>query len=230
MSFNIDKCKVMHIGSKNIEYKYNFYDRELAVSAGEKDLGVYIDRDFKVSKQCIEAEKKAMKMLGYIKRTFTYKSKEIVLTLFKTLVRPHLEYAVQMWCPYLRKDIERLEKVQAIATKMIPGLRNISYKRRLGQLNMFSLETRRLRGELIQAFKIIRGFDNVDARKLFSFSDTITRGNGYKIRLPIARTEVFRNFFTYKVINSWNDLSSEVVSSPSVNAFKARLDKILPVG
>ena len=171
-----------------------------------------------------------MKVLGFIKRTFTHKSENIVITLYKALVRPHLEYAVQFWSPYLTKDIEKLERVQARATKMIPALRRLSYERRLAKLKMFTLETRRLRGELIQAFKIIRGFDNVDAKKLFQFSNNNTRNNGFKIILPIARSQVMRNFFTYKTINKWNNLPCEVVNSPSIDAFKRRLDKILPIG
>ena len=126
----------------------------------------------------------------------------------------------------------RIKKVlvQARATKLIPRLRNISYKRRLLNLNMFSLETRRLRGELIQAFKIIKGFDNIDPRKLFDFCHNNTRTNGFKIKLPLAKTQVLRNFFTYKVINHWNKLPNEVVTSKSVDAFKRNIDKILPIG
>ena len=230
MKFNLDKCKIMHIGSKNQLHDYLFYDKVLTRSSCEKDLGIYICDDLKVSRQCLEAEKKAMKVLGFIKRTFTHKSENIVITLYKALVRPHLEYAVQFWSPYLTKDIEKLERVQARATKMIPALRRLSYERRLAKLKMFTLETRRLRGELIQAFKIIRGFDNVDAKKLFQFSNNNTRNNGFKIILPIARSQVMRNFFTYKTINKWNNLPCEVVNSPSIDAFKRRLDKILPIG
>lgn len=230
MQFNVDKCKVMHIGNNNPNHIYRFFGGELTTSSCERDLGVFVCDNFKFSKQCIAAEKKAMKILGFIKRSFYYKSEKLILTLFKSLVRPHLEYAVQFWCPYLKKDIERLERVQARATKMIPHLRKISYKRRLVKLNMFSLETRRLRGELIQAFKIIRGFDNVDANKFFNFCNINTRNNGYKIKLPIAKTQPLRNFFTYKVINHWNKLPYEIVSSKSVDTFKLKIDKILPIG
>ena len=227
MRFNLDKCKVMHIGVNNPKSPYTFFNQFLTISTCEKDLGVYICDSLKVSMQCLEAEKKALKVLGFIKRSFNYKNQEIIITLYKSLVRPHLEYAVQMWSPYLRKDIERLERVQARATKLIPSLRNISYERRLKELNMFSLETRRKRGELIETFKIIQGFENIDSNKLFSFNTNITRSNGYKIHLPVARTEIYRNFFTYKVINAWNNLSEEIVNSPSVNVFKNRIDKLL---
>jgi ribonuclease P/MRP protein subunit RPP40 len=90
----------------------------------EKDLRVWINNELKSTNQCIEVEKKCNRLLGYIKRQFEYKINTIVTTLYKTLVRPHLEYAVQFWSPSLGKDIDRLERVQARTTKLIPEIRN----------------------------------------------------------------------------------------------------------
>ena len=78
----------------------------------EKDLGVMVDENLLGSRQCVVAVKKANRMLGYIARSIEYKSKEVILTLYNTLVRPHLEYCVQFWGPHYKKDIEALEKVQ----------------------------------------------------------------------------------------------------------------------
>ena len=153
MPFNVDKCKVMHIGFRNKKIKYELFGRELASCEMERDLGVIITSDMKSSKQCIEAEKKAQKLLGYIKRQFSSRKRETILTLYNALVRPHLEYAVQFWSPSLRRDIDRLESIQARATKLISEIRNVSYERRLDKLNLFSLEVRRLRGQLIETFK-----------------------------------------------------------------------------
>ena len=87
-------------------------------------LGVLVSKDFKMSwsKQCIEASKIANRMLGYIRKSITSKSKEIVLPLYRGMVRPHLEYAVQFWSSFQRKDIDLQEKVQHRATKMIHGI------------------------------------------------------------------------------------------------------------
>ena len=95
MPFNLDKCKIMHIGHKNKNEKYELLGKEIESVQQEKDLGVVITNDLKSSNPCIEAVKKAQKLLGYIKRQFRTRNKETILTLYNALVRPHLEYAVQ---------------------------------------------------------------------------------------------------------------------------------------
>ena len=149
------------------------------------------------------------------------------MKLYNALVRPHLEYAVQFWSPSQINDIERLEKVQAKATKMIPSLRNISYERRLTRLNLFSLEKRRLRGQLIETFKILKGINNIDYRNIFALSENQTRSNGWKLELKRFNTSQCGNFFTYRVPTFWNKLPSEVVDCTSVEQFKIKLDKVI---
>ena len=227
MPFNLDKCKVMHIGHKNLNYNYNLLGKELESCQQEKDLGVTITNDLQSSKQCIEVEKKAQKLLGYIKRQFRSRKKENIVTLYNALIRPHLEYCVQFWSPSLRKDIERLEAVQARATKLIPSIRHLSYERRLEHLNMYSLEKRRLRGQLIETFKILKGFDKIDYRPLFTFSQNQTRSNGWKLELKRFNTSQCGNFFTFKMPSYWNRLPTEVVESTTVDQFKSRLDKVI---
>ena len=227
MPFNVDKCKVMHIGYKNINAKYELLGENLESCLEEKDLGVVITNDLKPSKQCIEAEKKAPKILGYIKHHFKTRKKETILTLYNALVRPHLEYAVQFWAPSLRKDIERLEAVQARATKLIPSIRHLNYHRRLDRLNLFSLEKRRLKGQLLETFKILSGINNINSEGLFSLNNNCTRSNGWKLQLKRFNTSQCGNFFTYKVPSYWNRLPSDVVNSTTINQFKNRLDKVL---
>ena len=227
MPFNLDKCKVMHIGQRNSKAKYELLGKELGICNDEKDLGVIITNDLKPSKQCTEVEKKAQKILGYIKRQFSTRKEETILTLYNALVRPHLEYAVQFWSPSQRNDIERLEKVQARATKLIPSIRHISYDRRLARLNLFSLEKRRLRGQLIETFKILKGIENIDYRRLFTLSSNQTRSNGWKLDLKRFNTSQCGDFFTYKIASHWNKLPADVVNSVNVNQFKNKLDKVI---
>ena len=201
MSLNIDKCNSIHIGYKNINFTYKINDNQLAKTSEHKDLGVIIKSNLKFDKQCLESSKTANKVLGLISRTFDHKSKEVILPLYKSLVRPHLEYAVQFWNPHHRRDIEKLERVQRRATKLIPSIRNKSYNNRLKSLGLQSLETRRMRGQLIEVYKILNNHDSVDGILQLADPTSITRSNGYKLRAKRFRSDVAKNFFANRVVN-----------------------------
>ena len=153
MNFNTSKCAVMHVGHNNQHHEYNMGGTILHETTEEKDLGVWIHKSLKVSKHCAEVTKKANRVLGMIKRNFIYKDKSTVLRLYKSLVRPHLDYCMQAWNPHLRKDINLIEKVQHRATKLIPGMKDLPYEKRLQLCNLMTLEDRRRRGDLIQTYK-----------------------------------------------------------------------------
>jgi ribonuclease P/MRP protein subunit RPP40 len=142
MQFNISKCKVMHLGSGNGNYRYFMDSRELEVVTEDKDLGIQISNDLKPAKQCLLAYFKAIRALGMIRRTIIYKNQDILLRLYKTLVRPHLEYCVSAWSPYYIKDKELLDRVQHRFTRMVPGLRQLPYEQRLQRLGLWTLEER----------------------------------------------------------------------------------------
>ena len=150
MRFNVDKCKVMHLGAKNMHASYMLGGVQLGGSVVEKDLGVLVDHKLNNGMQCQAAVSKASKVLScIIKRGMDSRDRDIILPLYKSLVRPHLEYAVQFWAPVLKKDIRELEKVQRRATKLIRGMEELSYEERLEELNLFTLEKRRIRGDMI---------------------------------------------------------------------------------
>jgi len=111
---NIEKCKVLHIGSDNQHFRYYTDGRELKKCIEEKDLGVIFTNDIKSSRQCLEAYNRDRRILyiGMIKRTTSYKNKDIMLNLYKTLVGPHLEFCTPVWSPHYRKDRILLEKIQ----------------------------------------------------------------------------------------------------------------------
>ena len=112
MSFNADKCKIMHVGRNNPEYKYTMGGREIGRSSAEKDLGIWMEATLKPSKQCAVAARKANFTLGQIQRSFHYRTKKNLVPLFKSFVRPQMECAVQAWCPWNEGDKKCLEKVQ----------------------------------------------------------------------------------------------------------------------
>ena len=141
----LDKCHVLQAGTANQEENYSLLVSALSSVDKERDLGVVITADLKSSAQCIAAEQKALKILGFIKRVSRYRNKRMVLALYKALVRPLLEYGAQFCSPVRRIDVERLEKVQARATKLVPSIRHNGSQRRPADLGLFTVEQRRLR-------------------------------------------------------------------------------------
>ena len=225
MQFNIDKCSVIHMGHGNKHCTYKLGSHLLKSSERERDLGVIIDNSGKVSEQCNVAVKSANSILGIIRRHIKCKNKDIVVRLYKSLVRPKLEYCIQAWSPYLRKDIDMMERVQHRATKMINGLKNVSYETRLERTGLITLEKRRERGDLIEVFKLIKGFENVDYTRFFNLvGSSRTRGHRYKIVKLRSKLDIRKHFFSQRVVNSWNNLPASVVEADSVNSFKNRLD------
>ena len=172
------------------------------------------------------AANKANQILGMIKRNIKWKDKNVITKLYKALVRPKLEYCVQAWCPQLKKDQEVLEKVQQRATKMIEGFQYKTYDERLRETGLTTLVQRRKRGDLIETFKLVKGFTKVDHDKFFTINENIGRGHMYKFAKYRSRLNVRASFFSQRVVNDWNKLPDDVVSADSVNAFKNRLDKI----
>jgi hypothetical protein len=225
MPFNTDKCKVMHFGGHNSKEIYNLNGVALKEVKEETDLGVIVQNNLKVSSQCTKVVKSANRTLGLIRRTFTSRNKAVILPLYKALVRPQLEYCVQAWRPHLSKDVNLLENVQKRALRLVDGCYRVAYDQLLNRFDMTTLEQRRVRGDMIELFKMFKGLVKGDVlEKYFVLSRNSLRGHRYKLFKKSVVSNTGKFAFSNRVVNTWNSLPDEILSCSTVSTFKHKLD------
>ena len=238
MLFHPLKCKVMHLGSTNpgrncVMQSSNGKDHILEAVDTEKDLGVTFDRKLTFSKHVSIQVNRANRILGAVKHTFAVIDMNNFVPLYKSIVRPQLEYATVIWSPKLKRDKDALEQVQRRATRLVSGLSHLSYPERLQKLNLPTLEFRRQRADVIETYKVLKGFDKVKYGRQCSTCgnsmfktclSSATRGHSQKLQVqhqPGPR----KAFFAARVIKMRNRLSKHTVEAPNVETFKFRLGK-----
>ena len=238
MKLHPDKCKVMHLGRDNPQTSYSLKREDgsshtLETTNQEKDLGVLIDDQLKYTAHITSQVNKANRALGLIKHTFKYMDMRAFQLLYKSLIRPHLEYASPVWAAVTKRDQDLLERVQRRATRLVPQLSRLGYSERLEELGLPTLSYRRQRADMIQLFKITNNMDIINLEtvcpicKQKPLQEALAKTTrGHSVKFQVQRNGGPRcHFLTARALQNWNKLSESTVTSKTVNAFKNRLAK-----
>ena len=235
MFYHPDKCHVMKLGTRaaselrDMFVPYELGGHALDVVTSETDLGVTIDCGLTFEKHVAGKCTKANQLLGIIRRTFMHIDRQMFLNLYKAMVRPHLEYANQVWSNRSKKHVEMVEKVQMRATKLVPGKigNEEDYEKRLKMLKLPTLCYRRLRGGIIELYKILTGKYDPDVCEGFIDlrGESNTRGSSLKIFKHRPRLDVRKYSFPHRIVDIWNDIPEKVINASTVVIFESRLDK-----
>jgi len=233
LKFHPQKCKAMRITSARKQPSkicYSISDRMITQVSSIDDLGITFNHHLTFEQHINNKVNKANSLAGMIRRSFVHLDKEMFRTLFKSIVRPHLEYGATVWNPLQGNLITVIENVQRRASKRLPGMVHLSYKERLKLLDLPTLEYRRYRGDMIELYKLFNHHysEKVSVRLLRSLQNKAPRNSSRNHHLVIykdpCQKTVRRSYFKCRVTDQWNNLPEYIISAPSLNTFKNRLD------
>jgi hypothetical protein len=229
MSFNLSKCKIMHVGLHNPQYEYFMNGTKLGTTEEERDIGVLVTQNLKPSAQCSQAAGRAMSVLGQLRRNFHYRDRHIFLKLYKQYVRPHLEFSSPAWSPWLQGDKDVLEKVQEKALKMISGLKGATYEEKCAELGLKTLEERRGGQDMALVHKFLTEQTGTDLFRLTAAQNrarTRQAAGEHGLSVQYARTDPRKYSFAVRTVEDWNRLPEEVKSSRNGEEFRNKLKKL----
>jgi ribonuclease P/MRP protein subunit RPP40 len=222
------KCIVMRIRSGHslkCSPSYHIGANSLPVVTSCTDLGVSYDDRLSFSPHLSKIVVKASQRAKLILKCFRSRDSQLLMRAFCTFVRPLLEFSSVIWSPYTIADLNRIESVQRSFTKAIQNLRFSTYKERLINLCVDSLQCRRIKADLVFCYKILHNLVDVNSNELFTLSqNTHLRGNKFKLVKPKSVSVRDSNFFVNRVVNIWNSLPDSIVTAESVYSFKRRLN------
>ena len=232
MGFNTNKCKHLCVTRRRnpLDFTYHIGKHELAKVTQEKDLGVMMNSKLTWHDHVINKVATANKILCIIKRSLGRNNTDtdIIRRLYIHLVRPHLEFASEVWSPHQIFLKDMLEAVQRRATRLM--VKNKPYKERLQELNLLSLTSRREYLDLVFLYKCMHNY--VDSElpnylELYDLSKCVYQLRNKKLTFKSisARTNSFKFSFFPRVATAWNDLPLDIRECASLSEFKSKLKK-----
>ena len=202
LRFNVSKCHLLHLGKLHYYGTYNIQGNLIPPSESVKDLGVIIDDKLKFHDHVASVTAKANRTLAVIHKSFHFTSCNMYINLYKSLVRPIIEYGNTIWGPHYILDQHSIEQIQRRATRILTGLYDTPYSDRLNILKLPTLQYRRLRGDMILLHRLLHNNIGIHFSDYFTRSFTSTRGHSYKIFKPHATTRIRANFFATRSVDA----------------------------
>ena len=228
VDFSVEKCVSLSLFSGGPPAPYLLRlptgDVPLRPTVSERDLGVKVDHSLDFSDHVRDKVAKARSVLGVIARCFRHLDSSSFLLLYKSLVRPHLEYCSPAWGSVGFGLSDLIESVQRRATRLIPALRGLSYSERLRRIGLVTLAYRRFRADLLTVRGLLSSPDLVGSSVLSLRPQDRTRGHTRMLEKVRHRTRVGKHFFSSRVCDLWNALPESCVSAPTLNGFKSELN------
>jgi ribonuclease P/MRP protein subunit RPP40 len=231
--FSYDKCMFLQIGYSDHSIVYKLGNRIINLCDSVSDLGVTVHSSLKFSSHCASIAAKANIRAKLILKCFLSRSSCNLIRAFKVYVRPLLEYASVVWNPWLLKDINLIENVQRRFTRNVCikcHLPVVSYDERLTFFNLDRLELRRLKIDLVEMFKIVHGYTKCNVSNCFSFSCNNvcsgTRGHRFKLNIIRCNKNLFKYYFTNRIVHAWNSLPDRCLNTNLISTFKRNLCNI----
>jgi hypothetical protein len=220
------KCIVLHLGKTNPAASYFIENQAINEESECRDLGVMIDSDLKFTKHIKNIVKIAYFKINQLFKVFRSKNRQNLLLAYITYIRPTLEYASSIWSPYLLKDIHVIERVQKFFTRRLLKKLNLNYTERLTQLNLESLETRRIKADLLETYKHVNNIGNRKLETFFKLSKNPYKANSMNLYIEYSRLDLRKHWFSSRIAPIWNSLPENVKKLKSETTFKHELEKI----
>jgi hypothetical protein len=230
LPINISKCAVLHYGKRNIANTYYINGKAIPHTNEIRDLGVIQYNNSKYKAHIQNMSKKARKITGLLLRTFQSRNPKVLLPIYKTLIRPLVEYGTPIWNPYNKRDVKEIEHVQRFFTKRISGLSRLDYNSRLIRLDLPTLEIRRKYFDILMCHKLLHKLVHSKCSEHLKVKRSATRGHQFKLvgQMSVA-TATRRWFFTERIVNTWNQLPAEIANITDHARFKSAVRKLLKI-